>query len=47
MVRTGGRGHGGTGSGPIEFEAAADVAQGGALWALPALLAMGLVRDRQ
>ena len=29
---------------PIQFEAARDVAQGGVLWALPALLAMGLLR---
>ena len=32
---------------PIQFEAARDVAQGGVLWALPALLAMGLLRYTQ
>jgi hypothetical protein len=29
---------------PVEFEAAADVPLGGVLWALPALLAEGLLR---
>src|SRR5207245_10135330 len=36
---------GGLEAAPVEFEAVADVPSGGVLWALPALLANGLLRQ--